>query len=52
MWLQSHFNVIPGAVYHIDRIDVQISLIDFFDDLCSHIDRLYFSFLLSSQKRQ
>lgn len=29
MWLQSHFNVIPGAVYHIDRIDVQISLIDF-----------------------
>lgn len=29
MWLQSRFSVLPGAVYKIDRIDIQISAIDF-----------------------
>jgi lipoprotein-releasing system permease protein len=29
MWLQTRFGVLPGAVYKIDRIDIQISLIDF-----------------------
>ncbi len=29
MWLQASFSVLPGAVYKIDRIDIQISAIDF-----------------------
>jgi lipoprotein-releasing system permease protein len=29
MWLQARFSVLPGAVYKIDRIDIQISAIDF-----------------------
>lgn len=29
MWLQTQFSVLPGAVYKIDRIDIQISAIDF-----------------------
>ena len=29
MWLQTHFSILPGAVYRIDRIDIQISPIDF-----------------------
>lgn len=29
MWLQSSFGVVPGAIYKIDRIDIQISAIDF-----------------------
>jgi len=28
MWLQASFSVLPGAVYKIDRIDIQISAID------------------------
>ncbi len=29
MWLQARFSVLPGAIYKIDRIDIQISAIDF-----------------------
>ncbi len=28
MWLQTRFNILPGAVYRIDRIDVQVSFWD------------------------
>lgn len=29
MWLQSRFSVLPGAIYKIDRIDIQFSALDF-----------------------
>lgn len=29
MWLQGRFNIISGAVYHIDRIDIEFSITDF-----------------------
>ncbi len=29
MWLQATVDIIPGAVYHIDRIDIDLSIVDF-----------------------
>lgn len=29
MWLQTRFSVLPGAIYKVDRIDIQISVVDF-----------------------